>query len=91
MKTVTLPEEFVLEAHKAACSDWKKKIEKQVPELFADQHKIGDCFLYDGRMYILVHTGDNRCCLINTESGNLWYTPVKVDDIRNITKKSLSK
>jgi hypothetical protein len=33
MKTVTLPLEFVKEAHKAACNDWKKRIEEHVPEL----------------------------------------------------------
>lgn len=30
-----VPKEFVLEAHKAACADWKKKIENQFPELFS--------------------------------------------------------
>lgn len=33
MKTVTLPLEFVKEAHKAACNDWKQRIEEHVPEL----------------------------------------------------------
>jgi hypothetical protein len=33
MKKVTLPLEFVKEAHKAACNDWKKRIEEHVPEL----------------------------------------------------------
>lgn len=32
-KTVTLPLEFVKEAHRAACPNWKKRIEQYVPEL----------------------------------------------------------
>ena len=31
---LTVSKEFVLEAHKAACSDWKNKLEKQFPEVF---------------------------------------------------------
>lgn len=30
----TVPKEFILEGHKAACSTWKAKIEAQFPELF---------------------------------------------------------
>src|SRR5690606_15397930 len=32
--TVTLPKSLVLEAHKEACTAWKKRIEEVVPELF---------------------------------------------------------
>jgi hypothetical protein len=35
-KDLTVPKEFVLEAHKVACSEWKNKIETQFPELFDD-------------------------------------------------------
>lgn len=31
---LTVSKEFVLEAHKAACSDWKKKLEEQFPDVF---------------------------------------------------------
>jgi len=31
--------EFILEAHKSACNEWKLKIEKECPELF--KHKTG--------------------------------------------------
>ena len=33
-KTYNVDPAFIKEAHKAACSDWKKKIEKKFPELF---------------------------------------------------------
>jgi hypothetical protein len=33
-KKLTVREEFLLEAHKAACADWKLKIEKEFPTLF---------------------------------------------------------
>lgn len=38
--TVTLPKSFVLEAHKSACSDWKKRIEEVLPELFPKNELI---------------------------------------------------
>jgi len=36
---IEISKEFVLEAHKAACSDWKKRIEKELPELFTKRVK----------------------------------------------------
>lgn len=33
-ETVTVPKSFVIEAHKSACTAWKKRIEEVVPELF---------------------------------------------------------
>src|SRR5690606_18474950 len=38
--TVTLPKSFVIEAHKSACCDWKKRIEEVVPELFPKNELI---------------------------------------------------
>ena len=34
MKKFEVSEEFIKEAHSAACSDWKKKIEEQFPDAF---------------------------------------------------------
>jgi hypothetical protein len=34
MKTHTVTESFIQEAHKAACDTWKKKLEKQFPDAF---------------------------------------------------------
>jgi hypothetical protein len=91
MKTVTLPEEFVLEAHKAACSEWKVKIENQIPELFTPKYKKGDKFvrnegMYGGRTYLLSNIGDGKCCLIDMEDGDLWCNVVKVHNPKNITE-----
>lgn len=37
-KTYTVSKQFVLEAHKEACSEWKEKIEKKFPELFKSKY-----------------------------------------------------
>lgn len=34
MKTLTVPEDFVISAYKAACPDWKLKLEEQFPDVF---------------------------------------------------------
>lgn len=33
--------EFILEAHKSACNEWKLKIEKECPELFENKLEVG--------------------------------------------------
>jgi hypothetical protein len=49
MKTVTLPLEFVKEAYKAACNDWKQRIEEHVPELAKPKLEVGKW--YKGNVY----------------------------------------
>ena len=49
MKTVTLPLEFVKQAHKAACNDWKKRIEEHVPETAEPELEVGKW--YKGNVY----------------------------------------
>jgi hypothetical protein len=40
--------EFIIQAHSAACSDWKTKIEKEFPKLFKkDQLIVGKWYKYD--------------------------------------------
>lgn len=41
MKKLEVSEEFVKEAHRAACSTWKGKIEKEFPELFEGKVELG--------------------------------------------------
>jgi hypothetical protein len=41
MKKVEVTKEFVLEAHKNACNNWKQRIEKELPELFKSKWEIG--------------------------------------------------
>jgi len=35
-KKVSVEKEFIIEAHRAASSEWKAKLERQFPELFDD-------------------------------------------------------
>lgn len=39
-KELKVSEEFVLEAYKVACTDWKKKLENQFPDVFANKNLI---------------------------------------------------
>ena len=61
MKTVTLPLEFVKEAHKAACNDWKKRIEEHVPELAEPEIEVGKW--YKGNFY----NSDTLICIEEIE------------------------
>lgn len=52
--TVEIRKEFVKQAHSASCSEWKRKIEKEVPELFKREFVeegwyIADCY---GKSYL---------------------------------------
>jgi hypothetical protein len=70
--------EFVLEAHEAACAEWKAKIEKQFPELFKSKkiYPIGTKVLISTttsgtQEYMLVDIG-SRGYLVHTKNGNTW-------------------
>jgi hypothetical protein len=39
-ETYSVSKDFILEAHKAACQDWKKKIEEQFPEVFPKGDRV---------------------------------------------------
>mgnify|MGYP000426812941 CR=1 FL=1 len=43
--------EFILEAHKSACNEWKLKIEKECPKLFKSKLEVGKWYkdTYKGR------------------------------------------
>lgn len=41
MKKYKVSKEFILEAHKAACSEWKQKLEKEFPEVFESKIEVG--------------------------------------------------
>ena len=34
METISVRKEFIMIAHRAACADWKEKIEQELPDLF---------------------------------------------------------
>lgn len=46
----TVTEEFVREAHSAACSTWKTKIEKEFPDLFEKELEIGRWYVYGSNL-----------------------------------------
>ena len=73
-----ISEEFVLEAHEAACLEWKESIEKQFPELFESKkiYPIGTKVLINTttsgtQEYMLVDV-ESRGYLIHTRHGNTW-------------------
>lgn len=39
--------DFIKEAHSAACSIWKERIEKEFPKIFKDEFKVGDWVVAD--------------------------------------------
>lgn len=45
-----ITKEFIIEAHKAACSDWKNRIEKEFPEAFPKGLEIGKWYVYDSSL-----------------------------------------
>ncbi len=47
MKKVKVSKDFILEAHKAACSEWKSKIENELPDLFKPKFEIGDAVFFN--------------------------------------------
>lgn len=50
MSTYSVDEVFIKEAHKAACPDWKRKLEEKFPDIFRitveDIQKLTECKLY---------------------------------------------
>ena len=45
-KKVKVRKEFIMQAHEAACSEWKKNIEKELPELFpAIKFEVGKWYI----------------------------------------------
>jgi hypothetical protein len=70
---LTVTKEFVLEAYKSACSDWKKKLEQEFPELFeADKYPTlidlnkGDQ-VYGAELYVRIESksGETRYQALN--------------------------
>jgi hypothetical protein len=89
-ESVTLSKDFVLEAHKHACMEWKAKIEKQAPELFEATYKVGDRFYYkrdENDTYILARVDHNTIALIALNDGNRWAKYLDVADSARITKE----
>ena len=47
MRKFELSEQFIKEAHKAACPDWRSRIEKEIPELFGVKLEAGKWYKSD--------------------------------------------
>lgn len=93
MEEYKVDKQFILEAHKAACSDWKKKLEGKFPDLFPKTYKMGDRFIrtLTGEEHILSRVGENTMSLICLSNGNSWSVPVNVGDVTRITKSELDQ
>lgn len=87
---------FIQAAHKAACNDWKDKIEIEFPKLFDTTYKYGDCFKEVGptcvdHYYLLCQVDNGIINLICLESGNRYSGSLKVIDGLKITKEEFNQ
>jgi hypothetical protein len=79
---LTVREEFLLEAHKAACADWKLKIEKEFPSLFRSKlesyfESFGDIVYDSGSATYRAKIVKDRGCdyvLVPLPNGNTKWT-----------------
>ena len=97
IETFTVSKDFIKLAHKAACTEWKAKLEEQFPLAFEIPFvnvKAGDRFfctdIINGE-YILSVVETNKVALINLENGNRWNESVLVLDTRYIAKFEFQK
>jgi len=88
MKKHEVKEEFILEAHKEACSKWKSKIEKQFPDLFKNKLEIGKWYYYKyygGGYYVFnfvaLVNGTIRAYGIDSENG--WFDETHLMEVEN--------
>jgi hypothetical protein len=91
--------EFIKKAHSVACSDWKTKIEREYPSVFAEEvrFKIGDNIqlpkesVYHKHTYLIVGIGEDKVILANMGTGGKWSSPVKVSKVSRITSVEMDK
>jgi hypothetical protein len=95
-KKLTVREEFLLEAHKAACADWKLKIEKEFPSLFRSKlesylHEFGTV-AYDAMSLVyhakIVKEADYDYVLIPLPNGNTDWTLSAWDYAKRLIKSA---
>jgi len=70
-KKVEVSVDFVKLAHTSACSDWKRKIEKEFPDLFENTYRAGSKIRISGHEYLLVNVSE-KAFLCRTDTGNVW-------------------
>lgn len=56
MENIEVNKDFILRAHKSACTEWKREIEKELPELFKDMYSDLKTYVLvvDGCIYVLM-------------------------------------
>ena len=64
--------EFILEAHKSACSEWKLKIEKECPELFKNKLEVGKWYNYYKGALLVWNNGGYSYGFINGKYREDW-------------------
>jgi hypothetical protein len=85
--------DFVKKAHRAACADWKKKIEKQFPSLFPKPvFKIGDRLRIDGDTgWLLTAVDYLKCAIVNVNNGHHLGIPFSVKDITKVQTEEIGQ
>jgi len=77
MKKYEISEDFILEAHKEACSYWQKRIEKEVPELFKFKLEVGKWYRSSNKPLAFCSKIINDNSFIGygfgTGSADVWY------------------
>lgn len=58
MKKYKVSKEFILEAHKASCSEWKQKLEKEFPKVFEIKIEVGKWYKTRGESLFYLSSFD---------------------------------
>ena len=91
---VTLEVNFIEEAYKAACPQWKKKLEKKFPFLKEENKvvaRVGSIVDIAGSQYIIsrVHNVSSAVVLVNVETGNIWSSDLVYPSDMVITREEM--
>lgn len=91
----SVDEDFIKEAHTAACSTWKKKIEKRFPAVFPKKvtYWMGQVFEYneDKELHILAQVSNSAMALVSLRDGNRFRDAEKVNNVMNITEEEFER
>lgn len=100
MKKYKVSEEFILEAHKASCSEWKQKLEKEFPEVFESKIEVGKWYKVRGGCLFYLSSfdsGKNKGYGFdssgdwNDNRGTAYYFGYKSDIIREAKGKEVEE
>lgn len=91
MKKFEVDEQFIRDAHKVACKEWKTKLEEKFPEAFPKTYKLGDRVKTDISEYMIAGLPNRGIVLINISNGEHFSKPVMVQDTDRITLDELTE